>query len=342
MRKLLSLAVAGLALGLGACVHLEPTAKQELLVVSRGTLELHRIDPVTGAILASAKTNNAPHEVAASPDGRFAYLPIYGDGNLGRPGSNGGVIQVVDVDSMRQLTPIDLGAGVRPHGIEVDREGFLWVTAELARQVLVIDTRSSSVIARIPTGQDQSHNLALSPDGRRAYTSNVSSGSISVIDAKAHRLITTIPVASRIQRVSVSPDSRWVFTHDTTAPRLAVIDARTNRIARWIPLPRAGYASAPTPDGRRLLVASPSRQADSTGRGLSRLFVVDLARWAVIAEVDTGCAPIDLTVSPDSRRAFLSCGDGFVAPVDLEGLKPLGQIRLQQGIDGIELARSSG
>lgn len=185
MRKSVLVPILTLATGLSACAHLDRIPERPLLVVARGTLQLRKTDPATQAILASVSTGNAPHEVATSPDGRRAYLPIYGDGSLGRAGSDGRVIQVIDLPSMRQLAPIDLGAGVRPHGIEVDRDGMLWVTAELARQLLVVDPRAGVVVARIPTNADQSHNVALSPDGRRAYASNVSSGSISVIDAKA-------------------------------------------------------------------------------------------------------------------------------------------------------------
>ncbi len=46
--------------------------------------------------------------------------------------------------------------------------------------------------------------FVLAPDGSRAYTSNVSTGTVSVVDLRKHTLITKIPVADKIQRISIS------------------------------------------------------------------------------------------------------------------------------------------
>ena len=48
-----------------------------------------------------------------------------------------------------------------------------------------------------------------------------------------------------------------VFTSDVTEPQLAVIDTATNKLKTWIPMPGLGYGSAPTADGKWLLVALP-------------------------------------------------------------------------------------
>jgi len=37
------------------------------------------------------------HEVMASKDGRFAYVPIYGNSGVGRPGTDGSTIDVIDL-----------------------------------------------------------------------------------------------------------------------------------------------------------------------------------------------------------------------------------------------------
>ena len=74
-------------------------------------------------------------------------------------------------------------------------------------------------------------------DGHRAFTSNVSVGSVSVLDLQKRALITVIPIAKKVQRISISPDGRFVFTHDQDAPRIAVIDTATNKLDHWIDLP---------------------------------------------------------------------------------------------------------
>jgi YVTN family beta-propeller protein len=317
------------ALALAGCAHQRSGGGElSVFVVSkRQPASLYRLDPLRGTITGRTSLGVNGHEVAVSVDGRLAYVPIYGDGAVGRPGTDGSTIEVIDARTLRRVDVIDLGAGVRPHSL-VERDGLIWVTAEKAQAVLIVDPRTSRVVGRVPTGQPESHALVFSPDGRRAYTANVGAGTVSVIDAVARRLEAVIPVARRIQRVTVSPDGRHLFTHDTDAPRLAVIDTATNMLARWIELPDASYASVVTPDGRSLLVLSPVRR---------RVHVVDLATLTVVRTVDPDCDPAFAAVS--GGAAYLSCPrDGKVAVLDLPSLTMRPAIPVEPGIEGLAVA----
>src|SRR5260370_210723 len=235
-----------------------PPAGGLLVVANQKEHTLLLVDPDNRRELAKIVVGVNGHEVMASKDGRFAYVPIYGNSGVGRPGTDGSTIDVIDLQTRKLAATIDLGKPLRPHRAEFGPDGFLYVTAELANAVDVIDPGTRKVLAEIPTGEPQSHMLVLSRGGRRGYTANVSAGSVSVLDLPKRSLITTIPVAKIVQRISISPDGRRVFTHDQDAPRIAVIDAATNKITNWIALPDVAYASAPTPDGRWLLALSMS------------------------------------------------------------------------------------
>src|SRR5690242_16763012 len=87
-----------------------------LLVVNQGDQSMSIVDPETGQDVAKIKTKGIRgHEVIASPDGRLAYVPIYGDSGVGQPGSNGQTIEVIDLASQKVIDTIDLGRPVRPH-----------------------------------------------------------------------------------------------------------------------------------------------------------------------------------------------------------------------------------
>src|SRR5437764_9892966 len=229
------------------------------------------VDPDDRRELARVVVGVNGHEVMVSKDGRFAYVPIYGNSGVGRPGTDGSTIDVIDLQESKLAATIDLGKPLRPHRAEWGPDGMLYVTAELGNAVDVIDPSTRKIVAEIPTGQKESHMLVISPDGRRAYTANVGAGSISVLDVAKRSLIATIPVAKMVQRISISPDGKWVYTHDQDAPRIALIDTATNKIANWIEAPRPVYASEPTPEGSWLV---------SEGRG-GNDYVIDLQTMQV-------------------------------------------------------------
>ncbi len=151
------------------------------------------------------------------------------------------------------------GHGVRPHLPVFDpASGLLYVTTELDNSVTIIDPKTWKILGAVPTGQEQSHMLVLSHDGRRGYTANVGPGTVSVLDLEARRTLAVIPVAKTVQRISISNDDKLVFTSDQSSPRLAVIDVASHRVSAWVPLPGTGYGTAATLDGRWLLVAIPA------------------------------------------------------------------------------------
>jgi YVTN family beta-propeller protein len=266
------------------------------------------------------------HEVAVSSDGRFGYVPIYGNSGVGKPGTDGGTIEIVNLQSGRAIDIINLPKPVRPHCAKFGPDGLLYVTAELANAVYAIDLQSRKVVAEIPTGYPESHMLVISPDGALAYTANVASGTISVLDLRKHALVKVIPVAKKVQRLSLSPDGKWLFTHDQDAPRIAVIDTSSNAIARWIDIPSSVYSSQPTPDGKHLVADSPD----------GKLFVVGLSTGSLEKTYDIPAALGEVTLTPDGSQAYVSCPQaGTIEVLNLREGKLEQPIRLTKGVDGL-------
>ena len=92
-------------------------------------------------------------------------------------------------------------------------------------------------------------------------------------------------------------------------PRIAVIDTATNKVATWVELPGTGYGTAPTPDGRWLLVCIPST---------NQVAVVDLAAMKVVRRIEVPSAPQEILIRPDGKVAYISCNtSGKVAALSL-------------------------
>src|SRR5580693_373411 len=97
------------------------------------------VDPESRHELARIVVGVNGHEVIVSSDGRYAYVPIYGNSGVGRPGTDGSSIDVIDLRKRKLAATIDLGKGVRPHRAEFGLDGLLYVTAEIANAVDVVD-----------------------------------------------------------------------------------------------------------------------------------------------------------------------------------------------------------
>ena len=301
--------------GLGAVSLLAVGAAQaqdgRLLVDQKGDRSLAIVDPVAGNVIADVAENGTTgHEVAGSPDGRLAFVPIYGNSGVGKPGTDGNNIVVVDVAAQKLVGNIQFDHGVRPHcAVFGPKDGLLYVTTELDHSVTIIDPKTLKIAGSIPTGQPESHMLALSHDGLRGYTANVGPGTVSVLDVKARKTLAIIPVSGNTQRIAISNDDRWVFTADQTTPRIAVIDTATNTVKKWVKIDGLGYGSAPTKDGRWLLVALPDE---------NKVDVIDLQSMTLARAVDVGKSPQEVLVRPDGKAAYVSCeGSNEVAEIDL-------------------------
>jgi YVTN family beta-propeller protein len=306
-----------------------PAAHGMLVVANQREHTALLIDPETRQELAKVVVGVNGHEVAVSPDSRFAYVPIYGNSGVGKPGTDGATIDIVDLRDHKLAATIDLGKPLRPHRAEFGPDGLLYITAELSKSVDVIDPSTRKIIAEIPTGAIESHMVVISPDGRRAYTANVAAGSVSVLDLQKRALVTVIPVAKTVQRISISADGKHVFTHDQDTPRIAVIDTATNTVSSWIAVPSTIYSSSPTADGRKLLADSPA----------GKIFVIDIASAKLEESFDIPPASGELLVTPDGKFAFVSCPQaGTIEVLDVPGRKLLPLIKLTPGVDGLAWA----
>jgi len=287
-------------------------ARGLLLVANKGNQTLGIIDPEAGREVAEVPEGGITgHEVAASPDGQTAYVPIYGNSGVGKPGTDGRSMAVIDLASRRVVRTLDFAQPLRPHcAVFGPKNGLLYVTTELANSITVIDPKSLQIVSSIPTGQPESHMLAITRNGQRGYTANVGPGTVSAIDLVAKKTLAVIPVSRQTQRICLSADDRWVFTADQAAPRLAVIDTSTNTLKTWVNLPTVAYGTAATPDGRWLLITLPDA---------NKIGVLDIETMKIARTVPVGKMPQEILVRPDGAVAYVSCmAAGKIAAVNLK------------------------
>lgn len=268
----------------------------------------------------------------ASPDGRLAYVPIYGNSGVGKAGTDGSHLVAIDLSARKIIGNLDFGRGVRPHcPMFGPKDGLLYVTTELDNAIAVVDPRSMKIVGSIPTGKPESHMLAITHDGRYGFTANVGSGTVSVLDMQARKTLDVITVAPSVQRISISIDDGLAFTSDQTKPQLAVIDTKTRKVTSWIPLPATGYGTAPTPDGKWLVIAMPSAK---------QVAVVNLKTIKVEHTLDVPAAPQEVLIRPDGAMAYVSCDASHkVAEIQTTSWTVSRLIDAGPGVDGLAWAQ---
>src|ERR1041385_8340840 len=180
-------------------------SKGLLIVANKGDHTVGIIDTVAGKQIATIDEQGVTgHELVASADGKRVFVPIYGNSGVGKPGTDGSLIRVVDVANRAIVGTIDLGKGMRPHcAVLGPKNGLIYVTTELEETISVIDPNSLKVLYTIPAGAPESHMLAITSDGKKGYTANVASGTVSVLDLER----------SEERRVGKECRSRWSPYH---------------------------------------------------------------------------------------------------------------------------------
>ena len=130
-------------------------------------------------MIARMPSGPDPHEVAASADGRFAYISNYGGGAYN-------TLTVVDLVEQKTLTPVDLGPMRGPHGL-MFVGGKVWFTAEAAKAIGSYDPQTKKIDWLMGTGQNGTHMIYVFDGLQRVITSNIASATMTFIEKSAAR-----------------------------------------------------------------------------------------------------------------------------------------------------------
>ena len=295
-----------------------------VVAVCRDANAVEIIDGDSMKSLARIPVGEAPHEAIVSMDGRTAYVTNYGTKE--KPGNS---LSIIDLVALKETKRVDLGDLTRPHGLQ-EVGGKIYFTAEAVKAVARFDPARGKVDWRANTDQMVSHMLAVSADGKRIFTANMLSVSVTAIDAsRAESKVVQIPVGKEPEGIALSPDGKTLWIGHRAAGLISVIDTATNKVtgtltAGQMPL-RLSYA----PDGKRVYAVNPQEGA---------VVVFDAATRKEVGRINIDGAPVGLTVSPDSKRIFITdLKNGKVFALDAEKLVVINSVTVETLSDGIGL-----
>ncbi len=312
--------------------------QRSLLALSKTDHKLAIVDPATLKVMARIPVGEDPHEVIASSDGRTAYVSIYGGGSLHE-------INVIDLVAQKPLFNIDTRPLFGPHGLTFVN-GKVWFTAEGSKSVGRYDPATNKLDWSMGTGQDRTHMIWVTPDGKKIYTTNVSSGTVSILEdiliqpgkfappnARPHEdwTQTIVPVSRGSEGFDVSPDGTELWTAASEDGTISIIDLGAKKLSTKIDAKVLGANRLKfTPDGRLVFISS---------LGSGDLTIYDARSHKEIKRLKIGHGAAGILMDPEVARAFVACSaDNYIVVIDLKTLEVTGHIDVGGVPDGLAWA----
>lgn len=322
--------LAGFLLGLtfvGNRAAWAQTPSPALLVLDKEDNMLSIIDPATSKTVARIPTGEGPHEIAASDDGKMAFVANYG----GRtPGST---ISVMDLVAQKELRRVDLGALRRPHGI-IFAEGKVWFTAEQNRLIARYDPAANQIDWLLGIGQNGTHMLLFSKDRSLLFTSNIGSDSITVLQRGSDPSVwnaANVSVGKGPEGGDFSPDGREYWAANSNDGSVSIMDVAAKKVVQTLDV-KTGHSNRLkfTRDGKLVLISDPGNHG---------LVVVDSASRKEVKRLNVGRQPEGILIAPDGAHAYVAAaGEKTIVLLDLKTLEVSARIPTGNGPDGMAWA----
>lgn len=160
----------------------------------------------------------------------------------------------------------------------------------------MVDTATNSVATTINVGNDPDW-VTVNPAGTRAYVTNSSDDTVSVIDLNTNAVTATISVGNQPNGVAVNPSGTRAYV--STSQGVSVIDTATN--AASTPIDIAYLAPG--------IAATESYAYATVSYNGAKVVVIDSSTNAVTATISVGPDYLrGIAVDPNGTRAYVVDG----------------------------------
>ena len=188
--------------------------------------------------------------------------------------------------------------------------------------------------------------LYVSPDHKRMYTTNVSSGTVSVfvytlirpgamapLNARPREewIHTVIPTAKGSEGFDVSPDGNELWTASAEDGSISIIDLTAKKLTTKIDAKVFGANRLKfTPNGKQVFISSLQN---------GELTIFDAKSHAEIKLIKTGSGAAGILMDAVGSRACVACSaDNYIAVIDLKTLEIVNHLDVGGNPDGLAWA----
>jgi YVTN family beta-propeller protein len=301
------------------------------------------MDLKTGAVQRKVPLHDQAHEIEIAPDRRTAVIPHFVwtvPGHGQQPGSQ---VTVIDLKTDAQLH-IDIPAYTGAHGVKFIDDDRVVLTADAKMPeteksfLLELNIRTGVIERAIPTKQDESHLVQLSPDKKSYFVTDLT-GRFSAIDRETGKVKRSIRTGDGTEGFDVSPDGKEIWVAARNEGRVTILDAST--------LERKGSfrnEGGPIrlhfmPDGKHVLVTNRDENTIGIIDAKSRLELKEInlmvpRLMSGAPQVRTPSGAMMIAVVPSSNTAFVANSHaGVVTAIDTETWELKGFLKAGLGPD---------
>jgi DNA-binding beta-propeller fold protein YncE len=202
------------------------------------------------------------------------------------------------------------------------------VTSESTQNVVIVAVSSGEIRKAIPTQHQGSHMVAVTADGKRAWTGDIGSNTVSELDIPSGAYVRSIEVPAQPEAINVTPDGREVWVGSNSTGKVSVVDPATGNVTTAAEGVSWPYRVLFTPDLTTVIL--PDLRKDEV-RFLDRATKRELSRLSM-----PGAGPQGVTLTPDGRYLLESLSQqARVVVVDMNTWKIVGYIPAGRTPDGI-------
>ncbi len=308
---------------------MDDALRPTLYVTNKRGNSLSVVDLETGKESQRIPTCTNPHELALAPNGSLLAVACYG----------GTTVDIFSTENLERLVSVDLGENARPHGIVWHEEsGIIYVTAEGRNSIFSIDADSSGSpeLTEFSTGKEGSHMLAVSPDEKTAWTTDLSSKTVTKIDLIGEDQPLSVTVGEEPEGISLAPDGAALWVSARGSNQAFELDPATMEVRNTLATGRFPLRLAIRPQGD---VAVTSDLADG-GLSVIDLETAKIVRSIAVSSPEEAEERFQVTIlwSDDGERIYVAeTASDTVAEVDYETGEVLRRLPTGDGGDGMAI-----
>lgn len=288
----------------------DPKKFKELVFVEDAENDVVIVLTKEGEVVKRILVGHAPHDIAASPDGKLVATANQNSGN----------VSVINTRSLEVIQTISTGTGA--HGLVFSPDGrFLYVANVGANTLSVISTALWQEIQEIPVDSGPEY-VGVTPDGKQIFTTNLGDGgSVTLLKNQEGRLLVqkTLKLGIDPHGWAISPDGSKVVITNLGSNFTYLLNAQTFDEISHIDT-GATTEFAAFKDNTELWV---------TNIGAHYVSIINIDQNRILDQIEVGETPHGISFSQDKALAFIPLYEpGEIVIIDVLERKIIKKVKI--------------